>query len=79
LSKILFTAVTGILLLGLSMQTAAAEPAEQQGLFDKARLTFPSFMSDKNIYWLHANLDQANALGASNKNITLELRSFTLD
>ena len=49
LSKILFTAVAGILLLGLSMQTAAAEPAEQQGVVDKARLTSQSFMSDKNM------------------------------
>jgi lipid-binding SYLF domain-containing protein len=62
LSKILFTAVAGILLLGLSMQTAAVEPAEQQGLVDKARLTFQSFMSDKNMDWLHENLDQAKGL-----------------
>ena len=59
LSKIVFTAVAGFLLLGVSMQTAAAGPAEQQGLVDKARLTFQSFMRDDNMSWLHENLDQA--------------------
>ena len=58
LSKIVFTAVAGFLLLGLSIQTALAGPAEQQALVDKARLTFESFMSDKNLSWLHENPDQ---------------------
>jgi lipid-binding SYLF domain-containing protein len=62
LSKTLFTAVAGILLLGLAIQIAAAEPAEQQMLIDKARLTFQSFMSDKNMDWLHENLDQAKGV-----------------
>ena len=55
LSKIVFTAVAGFLLMGSSIQTAAAEPAEQQGLVDKARVTSQSFMSDKNMDWLHEN------------------------
>jgi lipid-binding SYLF domain-containing protein len=62
LSTIVFTAVTGCLLLGLTIQTAAAEPVEQQGLVDKARLTFQSFMSDNNMSWLHENLDQAKGV-----------------
>jgi lipid-binding SYLF domain-containing protein len=62
LSKIVFTAVAGFLFLGVSMQTAAAEPAEQQGLVDKARLTFQGFMRDDNMSWLHENLDQAKGV-----------------
>jgi lipid-binding SYLF domain-containing protein len=61
-SKIVFAAVAGLILLGLSMQTAVAEPAEQQLLVDKARLTFQSFMGDKDMSWLHENLDQAKGL-----------------
>jgi len=62
LSKIVFTAVAAFLLLGLSMQTVAAEPAEQQALVDKARLTFESYMRDENMSWLRENLDQAKGL-----------------
>ncbi|UCB51062.1 MAG: LysM peptidoglycan-binding domain-containing protein [Deltaproteobacteria bacterium] len=62
MSKIVCAAVTGLMLLGLSMQTASAEPAEQQLLVDKARLTFQSFMGDKDMSWLHENLDQAKGL-----------------
>ena len=62
LSKVVFTAVAGFLLLGLTIQTAAAGPAEQQMLVDKARLTFQSFMSDNNMSWLKENLDQAKGL-----------------
>jgi lipid-binding SYLF domain-containing protein len=62
LSKIVFTVVAGILLLGLSVRTAPAGPAEQQLLIDKAHLTFQSFMSDNNMSWLHENLDQAKGL-----------------
>jgi lipid-binding SYLF domain-containing protein len=62
LSNIVFTAVAAILLSGLVFQGIAAEPAEQQILVDKARITFQSFMSDKNMSWLHENLDQAKGL-----------------
>jgi lipid-binding SYLF domain-containing protein len=61
-SKIVFTTLAGFLLLGLSIQTAAAEPVEQQALVDKARLTFDSYMRDQNMSWLHENLDQAKGL-----------------
>jgi lipid-binding SYLF domain-containing protein len=61
-SKIAFTAVAGFLFLGLGAQRAAAGPAEQQLLVDKADLTFRSFMSDHNMSWLHENLDQAKGL-----------------
>ena len=62
LHKIAFSAVAVFLLLGLSIQTAAAEPAEQQALVDKARLTFESYMRDENMSWLRDNLDQAKGL-----------------
>ena len=62
LSNILFTAVAAILLSGLVFQGIAASPAEQQILVDKARITFQSFMGDKNMSWLHENLDQAKGL-----------------
>ena len=35
---------------------------EQQGLVDKARVTFESFMADKNQSWLKENLNQAKGL-----------------
>ena len=35
---------------------------EQQGLVDKARVTFESFMADKNQSWLQENLNQAKGL-----------------
>ncbi len=35
---------------------------EQQGLVDKARVTFESFMADKNQSWLKQNLNQAKGL-----------------
>ena len=62
LSKIAFTTVAEFLLLGLSIQTAAAGPAEQQELVDKSRLTFESYMRDENMSWLRDNLDQAKGL-----------------
>ncbi len=62
MSKIVFAAVGSLMLLGLSMKTAAAEPAEQQALVDKARLTFESYMRDQNMSWLRENLDQAKGL-----------------
>ena len=62
LSKIVFTVISGFLLLGLSIQTAVAEPAEQQALVEKARLTFESYMRDENMSWLRDNLDQAKGL-----------------
>jgi len=61
-SKIVLAALAGFLLLGLSFQTTAAEPAEQQALVDKARLTFESYMRDENMSWLRDNLDQAKGL-----------------
>lgn len=62
MSTIVFAAVAGLVLLGLGVQMAAAEPAEQQALVDKARLTFESYMRDDNMSWLRDNLDQAKGL-----------------
>jgi lipid-binding SYLF domain-containing protein len=60
--KSVFTAFAGFLLWSLTLQTAIAEPVEQQALVDRARLTFQSFMRDNNMSWLHENLDQARGL-----------------
>jgi lipid-binding SYLF domain-containing protein len=62
LFKIVFAAVAGFLLLGLSIRTAPAGPAEQQELVDKARITFESYMRDENMSWLRDNLDSAKGL-----------------
>ena len=61
-SIIVFAAVAGFLLLGLSNQRTTAGPAEQQELVDKARLTFESYMRDENMSWLRDNMDQAKGL-----------------
>ena len=38
------------------------EAIEQQGLIDKARITFQSFFNDRENTWLHENLNQAKGL-----------------
>ena len=45
-----------------SIPGATAEPAEQQLLVDKARVTFEHFMIDKDHSWLRENLNQAKGL-----------------
>jgi lipid-binding SYLF domain-containing protein len=50
------------LLSGLVIRAIGAEPVEQQGLVDKARITFQGFMRDENMSWLRENLDQAKGL-----------------
>jgi len=40
----------------------AADAAEQQGLVDKARVTFQGFMNDQDMIWLHENLPHAKGL-----------------
>lgn len=58
----LYVAVVGITAAGWAVPAAAQEPAEQQGLVDKARITFQSFMTDQNMVWLRDNLSQAKGL-----------------
>jgi lipid-binding SYLF domain-containing protein len=62
LLSILFAIIVSAMVFGCFIQTAAAEPAEQQLLLDKARVTFESFMTDKDHLWLRENLNQAKGL-----------------
>jgi len=62
LLNVLFTAIISTMIVGFNIPAAAAEPLEQQGLVDKARVTFESFMADENQAWLKKNLSQAEGL-----------------
>jgi lipid-binding SYLF domain-containing protein len=46
----------------LEGQVRLDEIIEQQGLIDKARITFQSFINDKDSLWIHENLSQAKGL-----------------
>jgi len=59
---ILFAIIISSMVFGFFIQAAAAEPAEQQLLVDKARITFDTFMKDENQAWLQENLSQAKGL-----------------
>jgi lipid-binding SYLF domain-containing protein len=59
---ILFTFIISTMILGFAIPATAVEPIEQQGLVDKARVTFESFMEDNNQSWLKENLNQAHGL-----------------
>ena len=59
---VLFAIIISTMVFGFFIQRAAAEPAEQQLLVDKARVTFESFMKDKDHLWLRENLNQAKGL-----------------
>ncbi len=50
------------MVVGFTITAIAAEPIEQQGLVDNARVTFESFMKDKDYSWLKENLNQAKGL-----------------
>ena len=60
--SILLSVIIGTMVVGYSVPAIAAEPIEQQGLVDQARVTFESFMTDKNQAWLKENLNQAKGL-----------------
>lgn len=62
LSSVLFAIIVSSMVFGCFIQTAMAEPAEQQLLVDKALVTFESFMKDENQAWLKENLNQAKGL-----------------
>jgi lipid-binding SYLF domain-containing protein len=61
-ANIMFAAIICIFVMGSVMPSIAADSTEQQGLVDKARVTFESFMTDKNQAWLKENLNQAKGL-----------------
>ena len=62
LLRVLFAIIISTMVFGLFIPAAAAEPAEQQLLVDKARVTFENFMTDKDHLWLRENLNQAKGL-----------------
>jgi lipid-binding SYLF domain-containing protein len=62
LLSVLFTIIISTMVFGFAIPATADEPVKQQGLVDKARVTFESFMADKNQAWLKENLNQAKAL-----------------
>jgi lipid-binding SYLF domain-containing protein len=62
LSKALIAAIISSMVFGCFIPSVLAEPAEQQLLVDKARVTFDTFMKDKNQAWLKENLNQAKGL-----------------
>ena len=62
LLSVLFAIIISTMVFGFAIPATAAEPIEQQGLVDKARVTFESFMADKNQSWLKENLNQAHGL-----------------
>jgi SH3 domain-containing YSC84-like protein 1 len=49
-------------IVGSSIPATAADPIEQQGLVDKARVSFENLLKDKNLSWLKENLNQAKGL-----------------
>ncbi|MBW2671634.1 MAG: lipid-binding SYLF domain-containing protein, partial [Deltaproteobacteria bacterium] len=61
-ARILSTVIISTLILGFSMPAKAAEPVDQQGLVDKARTTFQSFMADSNMAYLKNHLREARGL-----------------
>ena len=62
LFSVLFAIIISAMVFGFTIPEAAAEPAEQQLLVDKARVTFDTFMKDKDQAWLQENLNQAKGL-----------------
>ena len=62
LLSVLFAIIISAMVFGFAIPATAAEPIEQQGLVDQARVTFDSFMKDENQAWLKENLSQAKGL-----------------
>lgn len=62
LLRVIFAIIISAMVFGFFIQGEAAEPAEQQLLVDKARVTFEHFMIDEDHLWLRENLNQAKGL-----------------
>ena len=60
--SVLLTIIISTMIFGLAISATADEPIKQQGIVDKVRVTFESFMADNNQSWLKENLNQANGL-----------------
>ncbi len=61
-ANILSAVIISALIVGFSMPAKAAEPIEQQGLVDQARITFQSFMADPNMAYLKDHLRETKGL-----------------
>jgi lipid-binding SYLF domain-containing protein len=59
---VLFAIIISAMVFGFTIPATAAEPIEQQGLVDKARVTFQSFMADSNMAYLKDHLREARGL-----------------
>lgn len=62
LLSVLFSIIISTVVFGFAIPATSAEPIEQQGLVDQARVTFDNFMKDENQAWLKENLNQAKGL-----------------
>jgi lipid-binding SYLF domain-containing protein len=62
LLSVLFAIIISTVVFGFAIPATSAEPIEQQGLVDQARVTFDNFMKDENQAWLKENLNQAKGL-----------------
>jgi len=62
LLNVLFAIIISTMVFGFAVPAIAVEPIKQQGLVDKARVTFESFMLDENQSCLKENLNQAKGL-----------------
>jgi len=60
--NILIAIIVCTFIAGSAIPVTAADPTEQQGLVDKARVSFESLLKDKNLSWLKENLNQAKGL-----------------
>ncbi len=60
--NILIAIIVCTFIVGSAIPATAADPIEQQGLVDKARVSFESLLKDKNLSWLKENLNQAKGL-----------------
>jgi SH3 domain-containing YSC84-like protein 1 len=61
-ANIIFAAIICIFVMGSVMPSIAADPAEQQGLVDRARVTFQSFIADPNMSYLKDHLYEAKGI-----------------
>lgn len=57
-----FPAILAALLVAGTSMVSANDKADAQGIVDKAKITFDSFMGDKNYVWLHENLKGAKGI-----------------
>lgn len=61
-ANIIFATIICIFVMGLAMPSIAADPTEQQGLVDQARVTFQSFITDPNMSYLKEHLHEAKGI-----------------